>query len=320
MRCIILALSIALFLSGCQTFRRTSSALPLDPVWAYEVTKPENDTTRFVGGIIYDSETKCSQFIAELTASESLSNTGLDMTTTALSALATAFTPLATVHALSSGAAISSGWKTAVDTDVFAKAGIANYAEAIQLTYYQNMHALVTTLPSNASDPMNASKALAEIQEIHQGCSLGAAQSTIAKTLQDASRINQADASSGTDQILMAVKGPFKKNDTIMIVAWSTLLAKPVVTTTYTVTTQTSQRDVADGMAAKINQTFNGSNVSASVKTFAGTTYLELIGPHNAGIKWSFDPETFFGAPSSQTQSSSTTKSDILPGASLLSK
>jgi len=47
------------------------------------------------------------------------------------SALGTAFTPISTVHALTAGASITSGWKTAVDSDIYAKLTIQNLVLAL---------------------------------------------------------------------------------------------------------------------------------------------------------------------------------------------
>jgi hypothetical protein len=262
-----------------------------------------------------------------LTASESLSNTGLDMTTTALSALATAFSPLATVHALTAGASISSGWKTAVDTDVFAKASIANYAEAIQLSYYQNIHNLIQKLPSNPDEKVNASLILAEVQEIHQGCSLGSAQQTVSKTLQDASKLKQGETQDqGGSQLstssnqLISVNGPFKKNDDVLIVATSQQLAGAVVQIDYKVASQTSILYVANAVATKITTepSFASAKIAANVRTSGAAVFLELTAPAGTTIKWNFIPTEKFGTVPSQSEGKKKVQSIILPGESLL--
>lgn len=328
MRFLCLTLILVSFVtSGCSAFRRTASAKELAPHWATDVTESSNNNAGFVGRIIYDSEQKCALFVAELTASESLSNTGLDMTTTALSALATAFTPLATVHALTAGASISSGWKTAIDTDVFAKASIANYAEAIQLSYYQNMHNLIQSLPSDPDERVNASVFLAEVQEIHQGCSLGSAQLTVSKTLQDASKVKQAETQQNAIQgntsstRLVSVTGPFKKGEDLIALATSTQLPVPVTQIDYKVGSQTSPLNVANGLAERIrlDSTMKSAKVTVAVRSSASAVILELDSPAATPIDWTFIPKDRFVTIPLPTGEQKKAQPTILPpGASLL--
>lgn len=329
MRFLCLALIlVSLVTSGCSAFRRTSSAKELERHWATDVTEPSNNNAGFVGRVIYDSEQKCALFVAELTASESLSNTGLDMTTTALSALATAFTPLATVHALPAGASISSGWKTAIDTDVFAKASIANYAEAIQLSYYQNIHNLIQSLPSDPDERVNASVFLAEVQEIHQGCSLGSAQLTVSKTLQDASKVKQAETQqnakqgTATSTRLVSVVGPFKKGDDLVVLATSSQLPIPVTQINYKVSNQTSPLYVANSIAEKIrsDSSMKSAKVAVTVRSSASSAVLELDSPIDTPIDWTFSPKDRFVTIPVPTGEQKKAQPTILPpGASLLS-
>jgi hypothetical protein len=128
------------------------------------------------------SEAKCTKFVNGLIASEAGSNTGLDIVSTVASSLATAFTAQGTTHALSAAAAIASGSKTAVDSDVFAKASIANFAQAISSTYFKDIGNYGTQLGAATTVDFNAE--IAKIQTIHAECALGPAQATISSTLQ----------------------------------------------------------------------------------------------------------------------------------------
>src|SRR5438445_2098246 len=93
------------------------------------VPMPTLTTKECIGAIINDSEEKCANFLNGLVLAENSVNTGFDMATTLFTALATAFTPLATVHALTAAGTISSGWRTAINSNIYAKATIGNYAQ-----------------------------------------------------------------------------------------------------------------------------------------------------------------------------------------------
>ena len=89
------------------------------------------------------------------------SNVTFDVGTTILSALSTAFTPIATVHALSAAATITSGTKTAVDADIYQTATAPLMVEAIQQTYNIKMDALlvkVEAMPETMPAPADGEK------------------------------------------------------------------------------------------------------------------------------------------------------------------
>jgi hypothetical protein len=147
---------VVLSLIACSIF-----SLGCGPIWeswedanSYSVSAKEIDpdligqgqsltfkdgTKAYVGTVLYDSQKKCEKFVNGLVLSETTVNSGLDMTTTVLSALATAFTPLSTVHALTAGATVASGWRTAINSNIYAKLTIANYAQAIEASYYTDL-------------------------------------------------------------------------------------------------------------------------------------------------------------------------------------
>jgi hypothetical protein len=177
--------SLALSLGGCGHIGEQWSeagygvaATPLFP----DGQVPGTGDKMAVWSAVNLSEQKCSRFVNGLIAAETGTNTGLDLTTTVLSTLAATFTPLATAHALSAGAAISSGWKTAIDSDVFAKASVANYAQAIQSTYFRDIGAYGEKLAAQTG-PIDIGAEFAQIQSIHAECSLGSAQAAIAASL-----------------------------------------------------------------------------------------------------------------------------------------
>lgn len=147
-----------------------------------------------LGEVVLQSERRCNRFLSDLVLYETGTNTGADVLATVTSTLAAALTPVGTSHALSAASAIITGSKTAIDTDVYAKASIANFASAIDATYYSDMSKYVGGLaaadPSTLSWPIEVYK----ITAIHRECALATAQATISKTLQPPSAAAPATA------------------------------------------------------------------------------------------------------------------------------
>ena len=163
----------------------TVGAEPLGPLQDPAGTGDLVATKVSIGKIIQDSRGKCDQFLQRLYVAETNSNAGLDLTNTIFSALATAFSPPGTKTALSAAATITGGWKSALDSDVYAKAAIANYFQAIQTTYNAHMKTYTDQVDST-DDVAKLIPAIeyTKIQSIHAECSLAAAQSAISATLQ----------------------------------------------------------------------------------------------------------------------------------------
>jgi len=136
----------------------------------------------YLGRVVSDSEHKCGLFLNGLVLGENTTNTTLDLATTAFSALSTAFTPPGTKTALSAAASIASGSKTAIDTDIYAKAAIADFSTAIQKTYSAGIRDYtdkLPTLPDTDSAPLIVSNEVAKIQAIHALCGLAPAESSL---------------------------------------------------------------------------------------------------------------------------------------------
>src|SRR5665213_2432202 len=231
------------------------SADDLDPslVGTDALSNTANNTKTYVGLIVNDSELKCSKFLNGLVLAENTSNVGLDMSTTVLSALATAFTPLATIHALTAGATITSGWKTAIDSDIYAKATIANYAQAIQTTYYTDLATYTTALTNMDPTKVVASLESAKLRSIHKECSLAAAQSSVSAALQSPSPSPQ-QGSSATTTDTWTVSQSFKPGDKIAITATSA--TPPTLSKQITITVrknETKAADVAEDLITAIN-------------------------------------------------------------------
>jgi hypothetical protein len=139
------------------------------------------DGLHAVAALVRDSQDKCADFVKRLVVTETGFNIGLDLASTGLSALSTAFTPLSTVHALGAASSIASGSRTAIDSDVYAKASIANFAQAIQSTYYSDMKKYWTAVSKRSA--ADALLELPVIMQIHAECALAPAESSISSTL-----------------------------------------------------------------------------------------------------------------------------------------
>ena len=135
----------------------------------------------FLGRVVLESETKCTDFLNHLVFAENSVNTTGDILTTAMSAVATVFTPISTVHGLTAAATITSGSKAAIDSDIYAKASIMNFQTALEQSYFKNIAAYTDALPDMTN--IVVSVEVAKIESIHATCNLAAAESAIATTL-----------------------------------------------------------------------------------------------------------------------------------------
>lgn len=141
------------------------------------------DVKPYLGLVINEFENNCGKFVTGLVLASNTTNTSLDLLTTVFTALGSAFTPLGTVHALTAAGSVSSGWKTAINSDVYAKATIANYAQAIQTSYYTDMKNYMTDLDNSDITKIVPEEEVAKLRSIHKECSLASAQNTISATV-----------------------------------------------------------------------------------------------------------------------------------------
>jgi hypothetical protein len=141
------------------------------------------DVRQYLGYVLLDSGKKCQQFADRLSSVQRGVDTSFDVLTTILSALATAFTPLSTVHALTAGASISTGTKLAIDADVYAKATAALILQEIDRTYYVKVQDYGTKLSARQDvDKIIPTIEVSEIEAIHRKCSLDAAIASLTQT------------------------------------------------------------------------------------------------------------------------------------------
>ena len=167
-----------LLLGGCQSSlvgtvddyaAPAAGAAPLD-MKAY--TNAPNDRTGVIDAI-NTSELNCVRYKRSLIVVQKSSNGFFDVLTTLLAGLATAFTPIATVHALTAGATISSGAKGAIDTNFYQGETVSFVIAAIQKTYDVQMVKLLATVDSEKGTTVNES--IADVQRINTLCSLSEA-------------------------------------------------------------------------------------------------------------------------------------------------
>jgi hypothetical protein len=171
---------------------------------AQNAAQTSGQKRQYLGLVVGDSEDKCKAFAQALIGSETGFNTTSDVLTTVATALGTAFTPLATVHAFTAAGSIVSGSKTAVNANVWAKQPITNLLAAIGNKYYVPMAAYRTDLENTAETSPNlvVSTEVARIKSIHQACNLASAQTAIQ------AKVEQPPGGAGEQPAPPGVPGP----------------------------------------------------------------------------------------------------------------
>ncbi|MGA3398182.1 MAG: hypothetical protein ABSC95_03095 [Acetobacteraceae bacterium] len=238
-----------------------------------------NFAKEYLGLIINESQYNCGKFLNGLVLAANSSNLGLDALSTVFGALGTAFTPLATVHALSAAGTISSGWRANIDSDIYAKAAIAAYSQAIQSTYYTDLQTYMNQLATENADDIIVSLEIAKIRTIHKECGLASAQAAISATLQP----GPSGAAAVNPQIV-TVTAAAAKNDTFTLTGSGGALKTPVAIT-YTAATA----ETADAIAAKLAGSINGNAAlrDAGVTATPGATGSASFTVNSpAGISW----------------------------------
>lgn len=246
-----------------------------------------NDAKKeYLGTIVQESQTDCDRFMQRLSVAETSDDTGLDIATTGLTALGAMFTPVGTAHILSGAASITSGTKTAIDSDFYAKATIGSYMQAIQASYYTDMKAYATALEATQDD-LTLSIELSAIQRIHAECSLASAQNTIAATLKS-STAQTAEKSTKT----LTITGPLQTDETLTITAASSALAKPEPVMFKTATT--SAADAAKGLTDAINadSALQKLGVVATNPAAPNDNNIVLTWPSSTTLTWSMPAPT----------------------------
>lgn len=146
------------------------AANPLDPVITIPATSkgqeptildPRNfplddkgykaDTISYVVLETFSSLLKCKKLLDSQGIVSRGIDADLDLITTVLTALATAFSPISTVHIFTAAALISSGWKNVLDSDLYAKKTSDIIATQIDTSYFSAMTKYVSGFTDRVS-------------------------------------------------------------------------------------------------------------------------------------------------------------------------
>lgn len=180
-----IALSVTLFgLGGCGIFGGQLAP----PMSAEELNIPATPSNRadakeYLGSLIIDSYRKCNKFVNQLVRYQAGVNTTGDIVTTILSGIATTVSPIGVSHALSAASTIVGGTKTAIDADLWAKATGANFAQAINSTYYVKMAKYADLLPDLDLAKFVVTNEIGRLIAIHNQCAVAPAETTIQTAL-----------------------------------------------------------------------------------------------------------------------------------------
>jgi hypothetical protein len=299
----LLALLIAgILLSGCNAIQRIEGkaafsvgAVPLDftdpadqnninTQWAnFKASMAQSGvvsvTTKkdYLGFVASASEARCADFLTNLVVASNATHTGLDMATTVFSALATAFTPLATVHALTAGATISSGWRANIDADIYAKIAVQNMVQAIQSTYYTKISGYVGDLANLNEADISVPAELTKIQTIHAFCTLASAEGSVSASLKAPDQSQAGPTATATLTITVSgANGIAATGDSIKLGFNSPSVANTIPPVTI------KRGDDATSIAKNVVTAVNNANISGiSATSSAGT--VSLVAPVNAG-------------------------------------
>jgi hypothetical protein len=296
-------------------------------------TKPEQSAAEkkeAVAKVMVASSKKCLVFTRRLAGANVHSNTSLDILSTIFSATATAVTPLATVHGLTAAGTIASGSKTAIDTDIFAKATIGNMSQAINATYFRDIGAYGEALQTMNPDNIIISVEMAKLLSIHKECALDSAEASIASTLGAAAQPPKQAASSAVLVTITVVAGrTVTAHDSVALIFTATSDSKLSKTITHTVATDGEQpRTMAKDLADQINQDtdLKKASITASQNAQPNDNALTIQAPVTLGLNVSqhvtgSQAEVVTIAPTQPPASNTaqpTNTHGVIPGASTL--
>jgi hypothetical protein len=244
------------------------------------VTNPASPNKERLGLIINESEHKCGEFLNGLVLAANSSHLGLDGLSTVFGALGTVFTPLSTVHGLTAAGAITSGWRADIDSDIYAKAAVASYAQAIQSTYYADLKTYMDGLASQNDTDIILSMEIAKLRTIHKECGLASAQAAIAATLQPGA----AGIGAVSPQLVTVAQGATAAKTKYTLTGTGGSLKTPE-TITYTTSGAESTDSIAAKLAGQVNAdgTLRDAGVTA-MPGATGSTSFTVNSP--AGITW----------------------------------
>jgi hypothetical protein len=165
---------------------------------------------QWVNVLVQDSQTKCAEFVNSLFAQTAGSGLLLDILNTTSSALATVFTPLSTVHALTAASTIFGGARTSITAEYLNSLTISHISQAIQSTYSSDMQKYIAWLDTADPATIDVFHERSRIVSYHNECSLASAEGSIGSALQPPAQVGQASPLSITYKIGTA------RNDTTL--------------------------------------------------------------------------------------------------------
>jgi hypothetical protein len=182
----VLATLLVAALCGCASGIRSISnpsigvfsAMPLD-ITDDQLSKTHPSKREFLGRIAYDSQKKCADFMDRIVAGQQSINTTGDILTTILSGIATAVTPVNTIHALTATSTIVSGTKATLTRELYTTGLVENWQTAIRRNYFKDISDYIAALNRIGENELTVSIEVAKIHSIHSNCSIAAASSQI---------------------------------------------------------------------------------------------------------------------------------------------
>jgi hypothetical protein len=169
-----------------------SPGLPAGP-GVPTATNPAGGLTpiQWVNVLVQDSQTKCAEFVNSLFAETAGTGLVLDVLNTASSALATVFTPLPTVHALTAASTIFGGARASITAEYLNSLTISHISQAIQSTYSSDMQKYIAWLDTANPNTIDVFHERSRIVSYHNECSLAAAEGSIGSALQPPAQTGQ---------------------------------------------------------------------------------------------------------------------------------
>jgi hypothetical protein len=179
------AIALLATLGACSTIQDTEGLTSAEPL---VITDKDFDAAPAAAGATVSkyaiqSIKSCTKFVNKLLLNHGSFNYTSDVFNSALSAAAAVTTPATAAHVLAAGATVVGASKTSFDGEFFANATAGTLQTAISKTYFTEMDTFLKRLSAMDSKDIKVYWELANLQQIHANCTLGAAQSTIQATV-----------------------------------------------------------------------------------------------------------------------------------------
>ena len=242
-------------------------------------------TIGYIGLVIDDSEKKCDTFVNDMVLSELGVNTGLDLMNLASSAIGNIVGPAAVARGIGGLTTITSGARTAINQDLYAKMSANSLVTAIGNSYYKKMSDYISTLTSANAAQLDPYVEITKLRTIHAGCSLVAAQGVTTGALQGSGQPSlgtQAATTTTTVTINSLVAGV----SSYAINAQTASNSVVLYTANYTLGAVHTPAALAQGLASSINSqtAMQSANITASAPS--GATSLTISAPSSLGLIW----------------------------------